>query len=164
MKIAAIVARANNQVIGIKNRLPWRIPGDLKWFRRHTLNHHVILGRKSFESLGKPLPDRVNIVITRDRTYYHSGCIIVHSIDQALITAHDEGEKEVFILGGGKIYAQTKKIWDRLYLTEVDANPVGDTYFPEIDLDSFTLIFEEKHQADLTNELSYTFKIYDRIK
>ncbi len=164
MIISAIVARAENRIIGKDNDLPWRLPGDLKWFKQKTLNRHIIMGRKSFESIPNPLSKRVNIVVTRDKSYYHSGAIITHSIDEALAYAHQEGEDEAFILGGGNIYKQTLDIWDRLYLTEVHASPEGDTYFPEVNVDLFDLSFEERHEADERNQYSYTFKILDRKK
>jgi len=164
MIISAIVACATNRIIGMDNDLPWHLPGDLKWFKQKTNGRHIIMGRKSFESLPKPLPNRVNIVITRDRSYYHSGAIIVHSIDEALAHAHQEREEEAFILGGGKIYTQTKELWDRLYLTEVHASPDGDTYFPQIDQSLFQVTFEEHHEADDRNQYDYTFKILERVK
>lgn len=164
MTISAIVACAENRIIGKDNDLPWHLPGDLKWFKEKTLNRHIIMGRKSFESLTKPLPKRVNIVITRDKKYYHSGVIVVHSIDEALRVAHEEGEEEAFILGGGNIYEQTKDLWDRLYLTKVHASPEGDTYFPEIDEALFQSSFCEKHLADEKNEYDFTFNILERIK
>ena len=104
----------------------------------------------------------MNIVVTRDRDYYHSGAVIVHSIDEALQYAHKEGETEVFILGGGKIYEQTIPLWDRLYLTEVHAEPEGDTYFPVFDESQFELTFEEFHKADDRNQYDFTFKILER--
>ena len=162
MIISAIVACAENRIIGINDDLPWRLSGDLKWFKAKTLNRHVIMGRKSLECLPKALPNRVTIVVTRDREYFRSDCIVQHSIEEALAFAKQEGEQEVFILGGGHIYAQTKNIWNRLYLTEVHASPEGDTFFPEVDFDSYKLVFEESHSSDEKNEFSYTFKIYER--
>ncbi len=162
MIISAIVAAASNRVIGIDNDLPWRLPKDLKWFKEKTLHHHVIHGRKSFEALPFPLPKRVNIVVTRDKTYYHNHAIVVHSIEEALAYAKSEGEQEAFILGGGNIYKQTKDLWDKLYLTEVYAAPKGDTYFPEVDLDRYNSIFEEAHESDEKHEHAFTFKILER--
>ena len=162
MIISAIVARAENRVIGKDNDLPWHLPEDLKWFKEKTMNHYVIMGRKSFESLPNPLPKRVNIVITRDRSYFHSGVVVVHSIDQALAYAHKQNQDEVFILGGGKIYTQTMDLWHKLYLTEVHATPDGDTTFPEIDFDRYDLIFEEAHKADEKNQYDFTFKILEK--
>lgn len=162
MIISAIVAAANNRVIGIDNDLPWRLPKDLKWFKEKTLNHHVIHGRRSFESLPFPLPKRVNIVVTRDKSYYHNHAVVVHSIEEALAYAKKEGEEEVFILGGGKVYEQTKDIWDRLYLTEVDASPEGDTLFPEVDYSQYNTVFEEEHLPDEKHAYAFTFKILER--
>lgn len=161
MIISAIVAKAANNAIGINNKLPWHLPNDLKWFKKHTLGHHVIMGRKSFESLGKPLPKRTNIIITRDHQFFHSDCIAVRSIDEALLVAHKNGEKEVFILGGGQIYKQTKTLWDRIYITEVDASPAADTHFPQIDLSDYILIFEEPHPSDEKHEFQFTFKVFE---
>jgi len=164
MIISAIVAKGQNNIIGRDNDLPWHLPGDLKWFKSKTLNRHIIMGRTSFECLPNPLPKRVNIVVTRDKAYYHSGVEVFHSIDAALKYAYDQGEDEAFILGGGKVYEQTKDLWDRLYLTEVDAAPEGDTKFPEVDYSKFELSFEEAHQQDEKNDHDYTFKIFNRIK
>lgn len=162
MIISAIVAAATNRVIGVDNDLPWRLPKDLKWFKEKTLHRHVIHGRKSFESLPFPLPKRINIVVTRDRAYYHNHAIVVHSIDEALAYAKAEGEEEAFILGGGNIYAQTQDLWDKLYLTEVHATPDGDTYFPEVNLENYNSIFEETHQPDEKHEYAFTFKILEK--
>ncbi len=162
MIISAIVARAENGVIGVENRLPWHLPGDLKWFKQKTLGHHIIMGRKSFESLSKPLPGRTTIILTRDKNYAHSSCFVVNSIDQALLLAYERGEKEAFILGGGHVYKQTIKLWDRLYLTEVHATPKGDTYFPSFDEKMFKTVFSEHHPADDKNRYSYTFKVYEK--
>lgn len=162
MIISAIVARAENRVIGKNNDLPWHLPNDLKWFKEKTLGRHIIMGRRSFESIAKPLPKRINIVITRDQNFFHSGIEVVHSIHEALQYAHSEGESEVFILGGGKVYDQTKDLWDRLYLTEVHASPEGDTWFPAIDEEQYALKFKEVHQPDERHEYGYTFKILER--
>jgi len=163
MIVSAIVAAASNRVIGVDNDLPWRLPKDLKWFKSKTLHRHVIHGRKSFESLPFPLPKRTNIVVTRDKSYYHNGAVVVHSIQEALDHAKSEGEEEAFILGGGKIYEQTKDLWDRLYLTEVHAHIEGDTLFPEVDLEQYQLSFEEAHEPDEKHAYAYTFKILERI-
>ena len=162
MIISAIVAKAKNNIIGKDNDLPWHLPDDLKWFKEKTRGRHVIMGRKSFDSLGKPLPKRVNIVITRDKNFAHSGLEIVHSIPEALRFAQAEGEEEVFILGGGNIYTQTMEIWDRLYLTEVNAEPEGDTLFPVVDYSKYDQVFEEAHQQDEKHAYGFTFKIFDR--
>ncbi len=164
MIISSIVARATNRVIGLENDLPWHLPKDLKWFMTKTKHRHVIMGRRSFESIPQPLPNRTNIVITSDPKYFHSGAVIVKSIPEALSYAKNQGETEIFILGGGKIYDQTKDLWDRLYLTEVHGNPVGDTFFPEINLDDYHLSFIEEHSVDEKHAYPFTFKILDRKK
>lgn len=162
MIISAIVARGVNHVIGINNNLPWHLPKDLKWFKEKTKGHHVIMGRKSFDSLGQPLPQRVNIVITRDRNFAHTGVEVVHTIAEALHLAAVAGEEEAFILGGGKIYKQTVDLWDRLYLTEVAASPEGDTFFPLIDDDRYVTTYEEHHKQDDRHAYDFVFKILER--
>lgn len=162
MIVSAIVAKAANNIIGKDNTLPWHLPSDLKWFKQKTSGHHVIMGRKSFESLGRPLPNRTNIVVTANTQFFHSKCVIVRSIDEALKYAHNHGEEEVFILGGGQVYHQTRNLWDRLYLTEVNAVVEGDTYFPEIDLKDYNLTFQEFHSADDKHQFPFTFKVYQR--
>jgi len=162
MIISAIVAKAQNNIIGRDNDLPWHLPNDLKWFKEKTKGRHVIMGRKSFDSLGRPLPKRVNIVITRATDFFHSGVKTVHSIPDSLRLAQVAGEEEAFILGGGNIYTQTMDLWDRLYLTEVDAKPEGDTYFPEVDYSKYVQVFEEAHHADDKHLYGFTFKIFER--
>jgi dihydrofolate reductase len=162
MIISAIAAVAKNRVIGKENDIPWYLPEDLKYFKRTTLNHHVIMGRKSYESVGRPLPKRTNIVVTRDPYFISTGIIVTHSIPEALSIAYKNGEKEVFILGGGNIYAQSIDLWDKLYLTEVDASPEGDVYFPEVDFSQWKLISSDKHLPDEKNPFAYVFQVYER--
>ena len=162
MLISAIVAKSTNNVIGLNNELPWHLPGDLKWFKEKTIHKHVIMGRKSFQSLSKPLVNRTNIIVTSNPEFFHSKCVIVSSIEDGLSVAHKNNESEVFILGGGTIYEQTKGIWDRLYLTEVDIKLEGDTFFPEIDYSRFNLIFEKDNPKDSKNVYSYTFRVFEK--
>lgn len=162
MIVSCIVAVAKGNVIGKDNDIPWYLPADLQYFKRATMDHHIIMGRNCFDSIGRPLPKRTNIILTRDPYYMVSNCIVAHSIPEALEVAFDNGEKEAFIIGGGTIYDQSIDLWDRLYLTEVDIQVDGDVLFPEIDFDEWELTFEEKHQPDEKNEYAYTFKIYDR--
>lgn len=164
MRISAIAAVARNGVIGKDNDIPWYIPDDLKFFKRTTLNHHIIMGRKNFMSLGKPLPGRTNVIITRDPFFIATGCIVVHSIGEALDVARENGEDEALIIGGGEIYSQSSDLWDRLYLTSVDADVEGDVFFPEIDLAEWELISEEHFDADDRNEYAFTIRTYDRIR
>lgn len=163
MIISAIVAVSKDGVIGRDNQIPWYLPEDLKYFKKVTLGHPVIMGRKSFVSIGRPLPKRTNIIVTRDPFYIVSGCIVVNTLEEALEWAHKEGEDEIFIIGGGEIFEQSISYWDKLYLTEVDLYvPDGDVFFPEINPEEWALLSEEHHDADEKNEYAYTFKIFER--
>jgi len=164
MRISTIVAVAANNVIGHENQIPWYLPADLKYFKRTTLNHHILMGRKNYLSIGRPLPKRVNIVVTRDVFFNASGTIVVHSIEEGIEIARQAKETELFIIGGGEIYRQCMPITDRIYLTEIDTEVAGDIYFPEIDEQSWDLVSEERHEPDEKNKYAYTFKIYDRKK
>ena len=162
MKISAIVAVARNRVIGKDNDIPWRLSSDLKYFKKVTIGHHIIMGRKSFMSLGRPLPNRTNVVVTRDPFFIASNCLVVHSIPEALAICKDNGEQEAFIIGGGTIYEQTLDIVDTLYITEVDAEPEGDAYFPEIDHDKWSLVSTKPGVRTERDDHDFVFKVYDR--
>jgi dihydrofolate reductase len=162
MIISTIVATAHNNVIGANNNIPWYLPADLQYFKKITLNHHIIMGRNCYESIGKPLPKRTNIIVTRDAFFISSNCLIARSIDEALSMAHKNNEKEVFIIGGGQIYDQTQELWDKIYLTEVDLDVKGDVYFPTVNLNEWQLLSEENHGKDEKNEYNYSFKVYKR--
>ncbi len=162
MIVSAIAAVARNGVIGYRNQLPWHLPADLRFFKRTTLNHHVIMGRKSFLSIGRPLPRRINIVISRNPRFTAAGVQVAHSVPEALFMAHQAGETEAFIIGGGQIYQASHPFWHRLYLTEVDATPEGDAFFPEIDWSEWRVLREEPHAPDAPTELGYTFKLLER--
>lgn len=164
MTISAIVAVAQNNVIGKDDDIPWRLSSDLKYFKKTTINHHIISGRNNFLSIGRPLPKRTNIIITRDPFYVVTDCLVAHSVEEALQIAKENGEDEAFIIGGGKIYELSQAYWDKLYLTEVHAEVEGDTFFPNIDIKNWELISEDAHTADAKNEFDYTFKVYHRIK
>ena len=159
MIISAIVARSKNNVIGIDNKLPWHLPADLKWFREKTMGRHVIMGRKSFESLPGPLKGREIITITKNQKYVHNGCIVKHSVAEALLYAKNEGATEAMILGGGIIYELTQELWDKLYITDVDVEIDGDTYFAELNWLNWNLDKEEKHEADQKNMYNYGLAI-----
>lgn len=162
MKISCIVATAKNNVIGKDNDIPWYLPADLQYFKKKTLGHHIIMGRKCYSSIGRPLPKRTNVIITRDPYFISTGCIVTHSIQEALDKAYDNGEEEAFIIGGGTIYEQTVELWDRLYLTEVDLKVEGEIVFPTIDMDQWQLVSSEAHKADDKNQHNYTFKVLER--
>jgi dihydrofolate reductase len=163
MKVNAIVAVAKNNVIGLDDKLPWYLPADLKYFKRMTLDHHIIMGRKTFMSLNKPLPRRTNIILTRDPFFIAEGALVAHSIYEALEIAFENEEQEAFIIGGGEIYKQSLPYLDKIYLTEVDIEIDGDTYFPELSASEWKLIEQEPHKADERNAYDYVFKTYEKI-
>lgn len=163
MRVSAIVAAAQNWVIGQDNQIPWHLPADLRYFKDLTLYHYVIMGRKTFQSLGKPLVKRSNVIITRDPFYISSSCQIARSVEEALEMATDAEETEAFIIGGAEIFRLSMRLWDRLYLTEVDLQPEGDIVMPEPVWSEWKLISEEAHLADDKNPANYKFKIFDRI-
>lgn len=163
MTISTIVATAKGNVIGKDNDIPWYLPADLKYFKKQTLNHHIIMGRKTYQSIGRPLPKRTNIVITRDPFFVATNCIVCSSVEAALEIAQDNGEQEVFIIGGGMIYELTQQYWDRVYLTEVDLEVEGDIYFPALKKEEWKLVSSNPQKADEKNEYDYTFKIFERI-
>lgn len=163
MILSAIVAISNNNVIGKDNELPWYLPADLKYFKKITINHPVIMGRKSYEAIGNPLPKRTNIVLTRDPYYLSSNILVAHSLEEAIALAYDIDPEEAFILGGAEIFEIAFPFLDRLYITEIHADFDGDTFFPEWDQSEWKLISEEAHSSDKTNEFDYSFKIYERI-
>lgn len=161
MEISIIAAMARNRVIGIENRLPWKLPADMKWFRLHTLGKPIVMGRKTFESFGgKPLPDRHNIVISRDENYRAQGATVVNSIDEALSVAGDVDE--VMIIGGASFYEQMLPRTDRIYLTLVEMEPEGDAWFPDYDAGQWQELERHPHEADDKNPCAYTFVILDR--
>ena len=162
MTISAIVAVAHNNVIGKDNQIPWYLPADLSYFKKTTLEHHIVMGRNCFHSIGRPLPKRVNIVVTRDPFFTADGVLVAHSVEEALGMAFDGEEQEVFIIGGGEIYRETADLWDRIYLTEVDVAVEGDVFFPETDPAAWEEVWREAHQPDEKNEWPYTFRILDR--
>jgi dihydrofolate reductase len=163
MLVSAIVAVAQNGVIGKDNEIPWYLPADLGYFKRTTMGHHIIMGRNSFRSIGRPLPKRTNVVVTRDPFFTAEGIWTAHSVEEALGIAFDNGETEAFIIGGGAIYRESMDLWDKLYLTEVDAAPEGDVFFPEIDLAEWQETWREEHVADEKNEYAYTFRVLERL-
>lgn len=164
MLVSAIVAAAKNNVIGKDNRIPWYLPADLAWFKRTTLGHHVLMGRNSFRSIGRPLPKRTNIVITRDPFFSADGVLVAHSIEEALGMAYDNGETEAFIIGGGEIYRESADLWDRVYLTEVDLVAEGDVFFPALDPAEWRETWREAHAPDDKNEWPYTFRVLERVE
>jgi dihydrofolate reductase len=164
MLVSAIVATAEGNVIGKDNQIPWYLPADLAYFKRRTLEHHVIMGRNCFHSIGRPLPKRTNIVISRDPFFVAEGVLVARSIEEALGMAYDAGEQEAFIIGGGQVYRESADLWDKIYLTEVNLRVEGDVFFPEIDPAEWRETWREAHQADAKNEWDYSFRILERLE
>ncbi|MCL4127317.1 UNVERIFIED_CONTAM: hypothetical protein GTU68_060902 [Idotea baltica] len=154
---------APNRVIGDQtNNIPWYLPADLKFFKKTTTGHHIIMGRKCYQSIGRPLPNRTNIVITRDPYFIASGVLVAHSISEALQLAYENGEQEAFIIGGGQIYELSKDLWDVLYMTQVDIEVEGNILFPKLDYDQWQLISTTPNEPDAKNKYPYTFELYNR--
>lgn len=159
-RVNLIAALAKNRVIGIENRLPWRLPEDLAHFKALTLGRPVLMGRKTFESLGRPLPGRTNVVITRNAHYAAAGCLVAASIPAALALCADA--EEVFLIGGAELYAQTIPLADRLYLTEVELNAEGDAWFPDYDQSLFREVSRESHTGEKGDALRFDFVVYEK--
>ena len=163
MKLSLLAALSTNNVIGRDNEIPWRLSTDLKRLKAMTMGHHVIMGRKTYESVGRPLPGRTNIVITRQEGYGPEGVTVVHSLEDAVRIAAQNGDDEAFILGGAEIYAQAMHRADRMYLTRVHAEVEGDTWFPEFDdVSEWQLTDAEHFDADEKNEYPFSFLTYER--
>ncbi len=160
--ISIIVAVAENNVIGKDNSLIWHLPRDLKHFKETTTGHYVIQGRKTFESCGKPLPNRTNVIITRDKNYKAEGCIVVNSLEEAIAEA--KNDPEAFIIGGGKIYEQAMSLVDRIYLTKVHHSFEGDTFFPRISMEEWEEVDRRDFEPDEKNKYSFTILILDKKK
>ncbi len=158
-RINVIAAMARNRVIGINNTLPWRLPADLQHFKALTMGHHIVMGRKTYESIGKPLPGRTTVIVTRDADYRVAGCLTATSMDGAIAACGDD--PEIFFVGGAEMYAQILPRADRLHLTEIQADYAGDAYFPAFDQ---CLWRETMRQIQVSPEgLGYHFVTYERI-
>jgi dihydrofolate reductase len=159
--ISIIVAMAKNRTIGINNTLPWRCPEDLKHFKSLTMGHHMIMGRKTFDSIGKPLPGRTTVVVSRNTQLKIEGCIVVHSLEAAIAAC--AGDTEIFIVGGAELYTQALPLANKLYLTEIQQNIDGDAHFPMLDLSHWQETNREAHQQDSPQPLSYHFVSLQRL-
>lgn len=157
-----MAARAKNNVIGKDNDLVWHLPADLKFFKQTTKGHTLIMGRKTFESLGNPLPHRDSWIISRNKEYSAEGITTFLSLESAIEAAENKGLETVFILGGGEVYQQAMSVADKLIITEVHEEFDGDTYFPEIDPQIWEVVSREEHQADERNKYDFTFVEYAR--
>lgn len=162
MIVALIVAVAENGAIGARGTLPWRLPADLKRFKALTMGHHLVLGRRTFESLLGPLPGRRLIVLSRDPHYRPPGCLVAGDLPAALDLARQAGEDELFIAGGAQVYARALPLADRLYLTRVHTEVEGDTFFPTLDAAHWQVMWSEHHAADERHPYAFTFLVYER--
>ena len=160
MKRSLVVAVSRNGVIGRDNRLPWRLPADLAYFKRVTMGHPIVMGRRTWESIGKALPGRKNIVVTSDRGYDAPGATVVGSLDEAWRAAGDV--PEVAVIGGRRIFEETLPIADRIHLTEVEADVEGDTYFPRFDRSEWKETEVERHAADARHDHPFRILVLDR--
>ena len=163
MTISMIAAMANNRVIGRGNTIPWYLPADTAYFRQTTLGHPVIMGSKTFASIGRPLSGRVNIVLSKNKDLRIPGCVITRSLTIAIEEAEKTGDGECFVIGGGAVYAEALPLAHRLYLTEIDAEIEGDTFFPEFDKDEWREVSRERHSADEQNVYAMDFVVYERV-
>ncbi len=160
MTISLVVAASTNNVIGRDGGLPWHLPDDLRHFKRLTTGKPVIMGRRTFESIGRPLPNRHNLVMTRDPDYAAEGCDVVTSVDEALDAAAGAGE--VMVIGGGQVYRDFLPHADRIYLTRVQAEVDGDTYFPEIGEAEWLLVSTEHHADDDRHDYAFDLMVFER--
>ena len=157
-----IVAASENNIIGVENGLPWRLPDDFKYFKNKTWGMPIIMGRATFESLKKALPGRLNVVLTKKKDWTADNVVVAHTIGEAIEKARDSDSKEIFIIGGGEIFKETLSMVDRVYLTRVHTHVEGDTSYPELDPAEWTQKKAETFPADERNNYSYTFEMWER--
>ncbi|MBU7593196.1 dihydrofolate reductase [Metabacillus halosaccharovorans] len=160
--ISLIVAMDKHRLIGRDNQLPWHLPQDLAYFKKVTMYHKIIMGRKTFESIGRPLPGRENIIVTRDSTYSQEGCTILHSIEE-ILELSSRSDEELFVIGGAEIFKEILPVSDRLYITEIDDVFEGDTYFPDRKDTEWKKILVEKGTRDEKNPYDFEFVVYEKI-
>ncbi len=160
-KLSLIVAMARNRTIGVNNTLPWRCPEDLKHFKTQTMGHHMIMGRKTFDSIGKPLPGRTTVVVTRNADLEISGCVIANSLKEAIAAC--AGDEEIFIVGGAELYQQAVPLVDTLYITEIQQDVEGDAHFPEFDTSAWQETSREVRSQETPQPLEYHFVTYRKI-
>ena len=161
MLVSLIVAMGKNRVIGANGAIPWRLPNELQLFKRVTMGHHIIMGRKTWESIGRLLPGRTTVIVTRQKDYAVAGATVTHSLETALDACRDDSE--VFVIGGGELYRAALPMADRIYLTTVDAEPAGDTRMPTFDEDDWREVSAEAFAADAKHAHDYRFSVLERI-
>lgn len=161
-KVTVIVAAAENDAIGRKNQMPWHLPNDFKYFKEKTMNHSIVMGRKTFESIGKPLPGRRNIVITRNEDFMDDQVDVANSLHEVLTYCRDE--REIFIIGGAQIYKQALSIANQVLLTRVHTEVLdADVFFPKLSDREWTLTSSDPHEKDEKHAFNYTFEVYEKI-
>ncbi len=161
MRISAICAMSENRVIGKNNKLPWHLPADLQHFKKITMGNPILMGRKTYESIGRPLPGRLNIILTHNTHYQAPGCVIVSSIEDALNAAKDY--QELFIIGGATIYQELMPLTQRIYMTKISQYIEGDTFFPAIDPTQWQQVECIDQASDTKNPYQFSFVIFDRL-
>jgi dihydrofolate reductase len=162
MIISAIVAASQNGIIGVDNQIPWYLPADLKYFKKVTSGHHVLMGRKCYESIGKALPGRTNLVLTRNPYYLAQGTLVIHTIEEGINIAKQNNETEFFIIGGADVYKSTMHLWDKLYFNTIHSDIEGDTSWPDMDWQDWSLTSVENHEADEKNKFPYSFSVFTK--
>lgn len=165
MNVSMIAALSKNRVIGKNNDLPWKLPDDMKFFMEKTKGHHVIMGRKNYDSIPrkfKPLPDRTNIVVTRQKQFDAPGCIVVDALEKGLAIAEENNEPETFVIGGAEIYRLGLPYANKLYLTEIEAEIQGDTYFPSFDRNEWIETSRVHHSNDERHAYGFDFVLYEK--
>lgn len=159
LSISFIVAMDIQQAIGLGNALPWRLPADLAYFKKTTMDHTILMGRKTYESIGKPLPNRTNVILTQNKEFEAEGCIIVHSVEEAIEMAKNQ---EVFVIGGAEVFELFMPVVERLYITLIEHEFEADTFFPEFDVEDWVLNSSEDGIKDAKNPYEYSFLVYDK--
>lgn len=161
-RISIIVAMAKNRVIGAGKGIPWHLPNELRLFKSVTIGHHIIMGRRTYESINRLLPGRTTVIVTRQPGYQIPGAVIAHSLENAIAACGEE--EEIFVIGGGELYRSALAMTDRIYLTTVDAEPAGDTFMPEFNLEEWREISSQSYPADDRHRHAYRFAVYDRVR
>ncbi len=160
-RLSLIVAMAKNRVIGAEGKIPWYLPNELQLFKQVTMGHHIVMGRKTFESIGRLLPGRTTVIMTRQRDYTVPGAKIAHTLETAI--AQCAGDNEVFVIGGGELYRAAMPLADRIYLTVVDAEPAGDTRMPEFNPAEWRVSDTKQFHRDERHAHDYRFEVHDRV-
>ena len=157
-----LVAMAKNRVIGVDNGIPWHLPNELRIFKNVTMGHHIVMGRKTYESINRLLPGRTTVIVTRQKDYAVPGALVAHSVEQSLAACR--GDDEVFVIGGAELFRETLPIADRLHLTVVDAEPRGDTFMPQFDMSEWRETSSESFAPDEKHAHAFRYTVYDRVR